>query len=285
MKTILFLACLFGSIYVCAGWGAEGHKMITQIAQDLLTPTAQSVVTQFIGSNTLADIAPLPDDYDHTPQGAWSAPCHYVNMPQGATHFTMADCPGFCVVKSIMNYTGILQKTQANPTPCNLNTSVEPCALEFLVHYVGDVHQPLHVGWGIDEGGNEIAVTYYGTETNLHHVWDTSMIVQWNSDWTSGTATLEAIMQNETALVEKYESDTSPIDWADESFQYVLSTCYNYSNTTADDILMRKYKGLLGRQEPALGQGYYNRNIPIVEQRLIAAGVRLAVLLNTILVG
>jgi len=263
---------------VCYGWGADGHRMIAQIASGMLTDEASNIVSQFIGDKTLADIAPLPDDYAHTPQGEWSAPCHYCNLPKNATEFEMDYCPGFCVVKSIQNYTTRLAKQQSNPTPCDFDTGVEPCPLEFLVHYVGDVHQPLHVGYGYDEGGNTVKITFFGTSGNLHQTWDDLMIWRWegNNDWSWGADQLEALMQasNETNLIKEYLSITDPITWANESFQYVRTTVYNFTGSD-----------LKRQQVPDLGEVYYARNLPIVFQRLIAAGVRLGALLNTILVG
>jgi len=266
------------------------------------------IVSKFIGTNrTLPDIAPIPDDYDHTPQGAWSAPCHYCNLPVGATNFTMADCPGFCVVKSIFNYTNYLIKEQANPTMCLFGEGIEPCPLIFVVHYVGDVHQPLHVGYGYDEGGNLVNVTWYGNDTNLHHVWDSNMIDMWDSVWMNGTNLLEEMMQelNESMLVKEYISVTNPIDWADESFHYVLTTVYNFtdsaiavpthnhkaSKSKIDSKRIMRQGGLRNvrvtepHEEIPLGSAYYQRNIKVVKQRLIAAGVRLATLLNNVLTG
>jgi len=286
------------------GWGKWGHKMIAQIAQDMLNPTASNIVSQFLGTYTLADVAPIPDDYDHTPQGEWSKPCHFCNLPKDATNFTYNMCGDFCVVKSIFNYTGILANEQSNPFACDVviddedDDEPEPCALIFLTHFVGDVHQPLHVGFAYDEGGNLVPVCWYDCEgkdnTTLHPVWDDNIIEKWNQDWTKGVTELEQIMQNEPALVKHYESITDAIDWADESFHYVLNTCYNY---TDNGLLIEEKKNALRindpqgyrmsipEEEPILGDKYYNTNLPIVQQRLIAAGVRLGTLLNSILTG
>jgi len=279
----------------CISWGEDGHKMIAQIAANMLNPTAQGIVTQFIGSSTLADIAPLPDTYAHTTQGAWSEPCHYVNMPKGATNFTYPDdCPGpCCVVSSIYNYTKLLSEQQTNPTPCDIDDDdAEPCPLEFLVHFVGDVHQPLHVGFGYDEGGNEVAITFFGQDMNLHHCWDTGIIDYWNSDWSSAASELENMIGNETAQVTEYEGITSPVDWADESFHYVLNTCYNFTDNGETQFVKNYQKtksniNIIEKRQtvPALGQKYYDVNLPIIQQRLIAAGVRLGTLLNAILTG
>jgi len=284
IKFVLVASILLQVVSVSFAWGENGHKIIAQIASDLLNSEASSIVQQFIGSETLADIAPLPDDYDHSAAGKWSAPCHYVNMPQDATNFSMAYCTGCCVVKAIMNYTQILGTEETNPNPCDFDTGIEPCALEFLVHFVGDSHQPLHVGYASDAGGNTVSVNWYGESTNLHHVWDDSIILTWDSDWQDAVDQLESMMQNEPGTVKYYASITDPVTWADESFHYVQTTCYNFTGSS-DDVLNSYNTHKLRQTDPNLGDVYYNRNLPIVQQRLIAAGVRLGNLLNRLLTG
>jgi len=291
-KNLVFVVVFLHTLSVCFGWGADGHRIVAQIAVDMLSSGVMNTIDEYIGEEeTLPDIAPLPDDYDHTPQGKWSAPCHFVNMPKGALNFSMSDCTGCCVVEAIMNYTQRLTTENNNgPQLCNFDQSdgVEPCALEFLVHFVGDVHQPLHVGYGYDEGGNDVQVTWYGEATNLHKVWDDEIIDQWDSDWQDAVSQLESIMQNEQSQVKYYASVTDPTIWADESFYYVRTTCYNFS-TSEDDKFMKlhpeAFEKAVKQGTPALGDAYFNRNLPIVQQRLIAAGVRLAALLGRILGG
>jgi hypothetical protein len=287
LVSLLIVFCiLFNEVAKIDAWGAEGHMIIAQIAWDRLTNNAQNIADEFLGSDTLPDIAPLPDDYDHTDQGKWSEPCHFCNLPKDATNFTMEYCPDYCVVKSIQNYTHILSTEQNSPFECDYDLGVEPCALEFLVHFVGDVHQPLHVSYAYDRGGNDVKVSFYGEDTNLHAVWDDKMIQRWNSDYSSATTELEDMIENEPALVQQYLSRMNPITWADESFAYVLSTVYNFTDS---DLGLIDADGLsedfLPKQDPQLGDAYYNRNLPIVKQRLIAGGVRLAALLDSIMNG
>jgi hypothetical protein len=253
-------------------WGKEGHQIVAQIAQDRLSSEALKIVNQFTGGEPLEYIAPLPDDYDHTSQGSWSSPEHYVDLPNNTATYTPADCPGLCVVESIQNYTNRLAATQAKPTVCNFDQSegVEPCALEFLVHYVGDVHQPLHVGYSYDKGGNDDTVNYMGTTTNLHSVWDTYIINTWNSNYQSATKDLEQMISENPSTVQQYLNVMDPNQWADESHYYVMTACYNY--TTVNGV-------------GQLDENYYEDNIGIIQWRLIAAGVRLGALLNDLLVG
>jgi len=268
VRRLLVVLSILLCVPISLQWGQEGHSIIAQIAADRVSDKVTAIITKFIGSETLAEIAPLPDDYDHTSEGRWSAPCHYADLPKGAVTFNWTDCPNFCVVKRIGNYSTILTGEVNNIVPCDFTNGVEPCALEFLVHYVGDIHQPLHVGYAYDEGGNEVKADFFGKKTNLHACWDTNMIERWNSDLDSAVQFLEEMIQNEPALVNKYLSDMNPVDWADESHGYVISTVYNFTTQNG---------------EAQIDQEYYATNLPIIYQRLIAAGVRLAQVLENIL--
>jgi len=177
------------------------------------------------------------------------------------------DCVGFCVVKSIQNYTNILQGEQ--PFHCDFTEGEEPCALEFLTHFVGDCHQPLHVSYEYDRGGNDVKVSFFGTATNLHAVWDTNIIEKWNDDWQSAASDLQDFIDQNPNIVDSYTADMDPLSWADESFMYVQTTCYNFTQDTRDGTIV-------------LGDAYYDRNLPIIQQRLIAGGVRLAAVFDNI---
>jgi hypothetical protein len=275
VSIVLLVIGVLCGVHYASAWGKQGHMMIAQIAADRLGSSASNKVAQFLGTSgySLADIAPKPDDYDHSPYGRWSGPCHYCNLPRDATSFNMRYCPQECVVKSIQNYTRILGGESRSPFQCDFTYGFEPCALEFLVHYVGDVHQPLHVSYADDEGGNKVKVEFFNRKANLHQVWDELIIQRWNSDFQSGTKELEAIISSNPTQVKKYLSVMDPIIWANESYTYVLNTVYNF-----DEVITK-------RQTPHLGTAYYDRNLPIVKQRLVAAGVRLGQLLNNILLS
>jgi len=103
---LVYLIFFIISLVTCVrAWGQEGHKIVAQIAADQLSSSASDLVRQFCGSKSLPDISPLPDDYDHEPEGRWSEPCHFCNLPRSAVHFEMKYCPSYCVVRSILNYT------------------------------------------------------------------------------------------------------------------------------------------------------------------------------------
>jgi len=277
MSKGLTAVCLLLGLLVVAlnvdAWGEEGHKAIAQVAYDRLTPSAQQVVGNYLGSYSMADSAPYPDTYGESSQGRWSEPLHYCNLPKDAMEWKFSYCtiPPSCVVEAILNNTKLLQSEGTTGPACQFG-GAEPCPLVFLIHFIGDIHQPLHVGYGYDRGGNEVKVTFFDKKANLHEVWDTLMIERWTPDYQTLASDLETLIQQEPSLVKQYMAVTDPNKWANESFEYVRTDVYNFTPSTG---------ALPG--EVSLGQWYYSMNLPIVKQRLIAAGVRLAALLNSIL--
>jgi hypothetical protein len=257
IKVILITLGLIGMVYA---WGQDGHKMVAQIAQNHLSRSTGSQIKKFLNGKytRLEEIAPLADNYDHTDEGQWSRPCHYCNLPRTAKQWENQWCGACCVVSAISNSPSIIHSTP--PSPCSFSPDDEPCALEFLVHFVGDIHQPLHVGYADDRGGNSVKVTWEGTATNLHAVWDEKIIQKWVSTFEEGTKELEQMLTDQPHLWDKYTQTMDPTDWANESFDHVKTDVYDFTGHS-------------------LGDEYYNQHLPIVKDRLLAAGVRLAQLL------
>jgi hypothetical protein len=266
---LLVVAVLAPSVFA---WGAIGHAAIANTAWQLMNEKAKAAVYNYIPSNdTMTDIASLADQYAETPAGKWSAHLHYVNMNKGQTEFEMSvDCTNGCVVSAIMNDTAVLLNSDFLAS-----LVAEPNALEFLVHFVGDVHQPLHVGWGYDEGGNAVTCYFMGKKTELHAVWDTGMIEYFNPSWYDWSMDLVKDIQQNASLITYYTQSMNATIWADESFAYVRNDVYNFYPT--DSIAQPA-----GQEAPSLGDAYYKHNLPIVFERLTAASIRLATLLNTI---
>lgn len=242
-------------------WGAEGHSIVADIAASMLTTKAQAAVASYIPGQIMPNVSSVPDTYDHTAEGQWSEPLHFIDMLRSQTGYDPAiNCKPLCVVGGIQNYT---QRLTKNYTATLME---EPSALVFLIHLVGDVHQPLHVGWADDVGGNTVKVRFYGQSTELHAVWDTSMITRYNNKWVSFSQELQTTIKSNSTILEKYTKDMDPVTWANESFGFVQT-----------DV----YVGVTG-SNPDLTDTYYNHQIPIIKQRLMAGGIRLGTLLNSI---
>jgi len=259
MKLIWGLVVLGCLVSCVLGWGTVGHQAIGQCAQNFLTSTAATAVSRLLQSGqTFANVSNYADTYRYLSGGAWSAPMHYTNVVQGATTYLYPQyCPGLCVVSAIFNYTDRLIRNINGQAP-------EPTNLEWLVHFIADVHQPLHVGYASDSGGNGVTVYWYGTKTNLHSVWDSSILLKQlgSTTWQQYATQMQTTLRNST-LYNEYAKSTDPVAWANESLQYVITNVYNFN----------------GDQ---LGDQYQNTNWPVVNKRAMQACVRLATTFNNV---
>ena len=123
----------------------------------------------------MANVSTWADSYRYTSAGSWSAPLHFIdandNPPSSCSVDYSRDCGSAgCSVSAIVNYTSILPDDKSS-------ASVKRDAMKFIIHFIGDLHQPLH-DEALDVGGNDISVTYDGEATNLHHIWDTEIVEQ-----------------------------------------------------------------------------------------------------------
>src|ERR1700730_10254088 len=178
------------------GWGQEVHSIVAEIAQRRLdADTLKKVKILLGGEISLASIASWADDYraGHEETAGW----HFVDIPYDHFNYVPAvDCKadpkrGDCVINAIMRAREALGD-------CWRTREERLDALKFLVHFVGDVHQPLHAaartdphtGTG-DQGGNLVEVTFFGQKNNLHWVWDTGLIMHAVYDWGAYVTRLE----------------------------------------------------------------------------------------------
>jgi hypothetical protein len=165
------------------------------------------------------------------------------------------------VVRGILENAGVLASADATK-----DQRVE--ALKFLAHYVGDVHQPLHVGHRADKGGNDIAVRFFDHGKSLHAVWDEALLHRVGLDWGDYASKLE--QQLLPADRTKWEADTDPVSWA------------TASHRLAEDHAYRDTDGKVIADGDVLGDAYFHANIAIVDQQLVKAGLRLGHMLNSI---
>ena len=151
-------------------WGPQGHRVITRIALARLTPKAAAQVRALLNEgDDLVDVCTWADHEGHDVVPG-SAPWHYVNVPIDAPRFDAKFCPkGGCVVSKIKHYREVLADPKAPRKERQL-------ALLFLVHFVEDVHQPMHVGDNRDHGGNDTQVQFDREGTNLHRLWAAAVV-------------------------------------------------------------------------------------------------------------
>ena len=236
-----------------ADWGKTGHRVIGQIAQDNLTPKALEAVTVLLDGETLATVSTWADEMrsnpDFRPYDKW----HYVNLPLDKQYQEVEPTQE----NVVMIIERAIEKLQSD-----IDKEEKAFYLKYLVHLVGDVHQPLHVGRAEDYGGSTIKLYFGGRKsnqsaTNLHRLWDTNMI----DDFKMGYKEFSDYLQS-------YQKIDFPqgnaVCWANESQELVKKV---YAEVKSGDELSYPY--------------LYN-NFYIVKDRLFMAGIRLANLLNEI---
>lgn len=249
-------------------WGREGHRLTALVAEQYLTPEAKVQVAQLLGKESLADVAPWADAYreEHGETGKW----HFVDIPGAEAKFDRnRDCPVSqtdpkspwrdCVTDRILYFEGRLGDE-------TLSVKDRAFALKFLVHLIGDVHQPFHA-LGDERGGNGIAVSFLGSSRcdsyncNLHGVWDTMIIEDQGLNEKKYTERLlQEIKDNQWERLAGGE----PTTWANISHHYAVEA-------------MVPNGALITRE-------YVTVESKVVDAQLALGGLRLARVLNRILV-
>jgi hypothetical protein len=233
-------------------WGPIGHRVTGSIADRNLSGLARANVRLLLGEEDLAEAATWPDDMKSDPADFWqekASPWHYVTVREGNA-YSGSDAPAEGdAMTALARFTATMRDPKAAMEDRRL-------ALRFIVHIIGDLHQPLHAGGGDDRGGNEFKVTWFGRSTNLHSVWDSAMIEQRElsyselADWLA-----RAVTPEQTILW----SERDPQVWIRES------------------IALRK---TIYPTDPALSWDYAYQHRTEIDGRLQRAGIRIAAYLN-----
>jgi len=254
-------------------WGPEGHALVADIAEMHLTPRAQTAVTQLLASEGLQhlnEVSSWADGVrDHERKTAF---WHFVNVPLNAPVYVAArDCPrGDCITVKVADMARVL----ANP---NQPIQVREEALKWVVHFIADLHQPLHVSDNNDRGGGEVRVTFFGRPATLHEVWDHYLIDQatglhvgydyavdqrstWQAAVNMNRPLTPQVVANFASGIDQQNLGAAIEQWTNETHQ-LAPRAYQFSPT-------------------GIGQAYENTNWPVVVGQLQKAGLRLAAVLN-----
>jgi hypothetical protein len=267
LQKALFASLVFLAVFPVKAfaWGSEAHRVIAEIAELFLEPQTAHQVHDLLAvenATTLADVSMWADEI--RPQHPETAPWHYVDIPVHPPAHTRKgydprrDCPeDQCVVAKIDHFEDVLTNKEASA-----RERLE--ALKYLVHFIGDVHQPLHAATNDDKGGNKVVVRFMGHPEKLHAVWDSGIIHPAVRGDERGYAL--GLVREVTAPHRARWSRGDPISWANESHRIAVRTIY----------------GLLPHTG-SLPDSYEAQALPIVNEQLERAGLRLAATLNAAL--
>ena len=251
MKNLLLVLL----VLLLSSWGKIGHRTIGEIAERQLTSETREIVRELLDGQSLAVASTWADEMRSNPNFDKYAKWHYVNLPLDKEYGEIEHTQDNVVI--IIN--------QAIDTLKNNSTTrdVKQFYLKYLIHMVGDLHQPLHTGRFEDYGGSKIKVKFKGrkaeeTNTNLHVLWDSDMIDDYKMSYTEYADKLMDEFENKSDFPQGNAEE-----WADESHSYV----HKIYETEAGSYL---------------SYDYVYDNLPIVDQRLYQAGTRLGNLLNEI---
>ncbi|NGP87638.1 S1/P1 nuclease [Fodinibius halophilus] len=233
-------------------WGTNGHRIVGDIAADYLSPDARKAVDRVLGPTSMAIASTWMDRiksdpaYDHT--HSW----HWVTIPDGMTYEETEKNPDGDLINTIRT---IVRELKSGA----LNKQEEQENLKMLIHLIGDIHQPLHVGTGKDRGGNATEVEWFYEESNLHRVWDSEMIKDRKLSYTE----FSTAINHPTDEQLKEWQDSGVLDWAKESMA-LREQVYDLP------------------EDHQIGYEYQYENYDLLNRQLLKAGVRLAGVLNEI---
>lgn len=314
MKPVSFAVCRFCWVLLLAcfacgtswAWGCKGHQTVALIAEKQLTPQARELLEKLLSENPvdpqlkrycgsatrdlIADASTWADDVrGERKNGPW----HYIDIPRGASRGPIAQFCGNngCVTQAIADQVAILKNRNADPR-------ARAEALRYVVHFVGDLHMPLHATTNNDEGGNCVPVRYFRRSPqehhdsftpNLHGLWDTA-ILERDMEGAEPAEYAEFLSATFSGEIPKWQAAGIQVeDWAWESHNFAETIVYGalmpkvpvetpaevHSCADANHIGERMlYLNIFA------GENYQQAAAPIVEQRIAQAGTRLALILN-----
>lgn len=251
--SVLLLTGFFPNSHQTERWGQIGHYVTGEIADHHLNDLAKARVNKILGDRSIAVSTVWMDDIrsdDNYDFDTW----HYVTIPDGETYDAEIQDEGGDVIWALETLIAELKEGKGN-----LTEEEESEKLKLVLHMIGDIHQPLHVGTGEDRGGNDVRLQWFGDDSNLHRVWDSEMIESFQLSYS------ELAEELDTATPDQIEDwqDDSVRDWAYESMEY------------RDDVY-----DLPDNMRLSYEYRYYKKGI--IYKRLLQAGIRMAGVLNEI---
>jgi hypothetical protein len=304
---VLAIVCLFANAQCAKAWGCKGHQTVAYLAEKHLTPAAKQVfqtlltenpidpqLKRYCGNtltNVFEDAATWADDERGV--APTTAPWHFIDIPLGATQDQVAQSCGTtgCVTQAIVDQLAILKDTTAP-------AAKRADALRFIIHFVGDLHQPLHASTNSDRGGNCVPVQYLhrtphssgGSYTpNLHAIWDTEMVER-DMEGASPGDFADKLNTKFAASEAAWTQGGMQLEaWAWEGHLSAVATSYGklpvkiavepnvaVDKCTDDNNIGKR---MLALDENAT-QAYQTASTAVIEKRMVQAGVRLAMILN-----
>lgn len=257
MKTLSLILVLFVPLFISAksveDWGPTGHRTTGKIAEKYLKNSVKRKVEKLLQGESLAFVSTFADEIKSDSKFDKYKTWHYVNIPFGVRYKDSEKNPKGDLIVGINHCIKILKDK-------NTTDKDKRFFLKMLVHLVGDMHQPLHVGRAEDWGGNKIQVQWHGRGSNLHRVWDEDIINKWDMSYIELAKNTKKLTKEQVRNIQK----GSILDWLHETHKITPRV---YDSAKKGDKLSYRYSYLF---------------FPIVREQLQKSGIRLAKILNDI---
>lgn len=255
LKSLIALTALSFAAASAYGWGQKGHDVTAALAERHLTQATLDSVKSILDGKSLVYYANWPDNACHTDEYEYTKTWHYKNVDEGQTYETAPINPAGDIVTAIDQQIEVLKNPDASKKDKWL-------ALVLTVHFLGDIHQPMHMARASDRGGNLYEIKYFNGKTNLHGTWD-SKLPESAHKW-SYTEWVDNIDRAGTEETQAILCAGTPFKWGEET--YDISTKV-YANTP---------------EGTNISYDYIAEWTPVIEQQFLRGGLRLADLLNSI---
>ena len=230
-------------------WGKKGHEIVAEIAFRFLDDSTKKIVKNFLGNLSIEEAANWMDDEKSNSYYNYMRTWHYVNVEKGEAYKPTTERDIVTVLNSaildLKNYRNLKRKDIKRD-------------LLLIFHLIGDLHQPLHVGYGIDRGGNSVEITSPAVSGNLHSVWDSQII---DSKGITADSCMTLYNTLDAAAIKQIQK-INVLTWMSQSRAY-LDTIYSFQNNF-------------------LTKEYVDRNVDVIKKQLLLGGLRLAGILNEV---
>jgi hypothetical protein len=238
-------------------WGVIAHRTIAEIAGNHLSPKAKAAVTALLGTEDMPIVSTFADEIRYSAEYKYTSPWHYLNVKQG---LTFEEFKKTVLTDTSANVYNALVKMEAQLRNPKSTKDEKTFALKMIIHFVGDLHQPMHVSRAEDKGGNDIKLKFQGKDTNLHSLWDSGLVEYNGFTFTEMATALDHI------------SDLKIKQWQSDPVMKWLYESYQISDTLYKEIEVSS----------TLDYTYYPKHSELYKMRIQQAGIRLAGLLNEI---
>lgn len=232
-------------------WGQTGHRTVGEIATKYLSKKTKRKIRKLLKGQSLAFVSTFADEIKSDKKYREFYTWHFVNMPLNSNYKDSKKNPKGDLVTGIKKCIEVIKDKKSTEKD-------KAFYLKMLVHLIGDLHQPLHIGQQEDRGGNRVQVKWFGKKTNLHSVWDTKMLEGFNMSYIELAKNADTLSKKQIKAIQK----GSVIDWVDETHTLTRKI---YASVKKDENLRYRYS--------------YDY-LTTARKQLQKAGIRLAKVLN-----